>query len=199
MIPAFPLEWPAGWQRTKRPTRSRFGDFTLSRCLQGLFQELDRLRASEVVISTNVELRLDGLPYSGKRAPDDPGVAVYFKLRGEATVLACDSWDTVAHNLRAVMLHIDALRGMHRWGVGTLDRAFTGYKALPPPPAARSWRAVLGLDVYTMENLRAGGPNVIAARYRALAKLRHPDTGGSAAQFAELGRARDEALEELKR
>lgn len=43
-----------------------------------LLAELRLLGAKGLVVSTNVELRLDGLPYSESRHIADPGVAVYF-------------------------------------------------------------------------------------------------------------------------
>jgi hypothetical protein len=58
---------------------------------------------------------------------------VYFKLHGKDRVLACDKWDRVADNIAAIAAHIDAIRRQDRYGVGTIDQAFAGYSALPPP------------------------------------------------------------------
>ncbi|QDU67678.1 J domain-containing protein [Engelhardtia mirabilis] len=193
---ASPLEWPAGWVRTTSPTRARFDDrLTVAAALSVLRAELDRLGASGVVISSNLQLRLDGLPRSGQGEPRDPGAAVYFRLKGKPHVLACDRWSRVAWNLRAISKHIEALRGMDRWGVGSLERVFTGYQALPAPASAvslRSWWDVLGVE-------RSATTEQVQAAYRALARERHPDAGGSDALFSELGRARSEALQEISR
>ena len=40
-----------------------------------LLVELKRLNATNIVISSNVETRQDGLPYARSKEPDDPGVA----------------------------------------------------------------------------------------------------------------------------
>ena len=73
------------------------------------------------MISTNLKLRLDGLPRSDQATPADPGVAVYFELDGKTIVLACDKWNRVADNIYAIAKHVDALRGQDRWGVGTVE------------------------------------------------------------------------------
>jgi DnaJ-domain-containing protein 1 len=125
------------------------------------------------------------LPYSGKKQPDDPGVAVYFRLGKKDRVLACDRWDKVIDNLWAISKHIDSMRGQMRWGVGSIDQAFAGYQALPPANA-KEWWQVLGVHPNaTLEDVKVA--------YRSLAKLAHPDRGGSQARMTELNLAMQEA------
>jgi hypothetical protein len=159
MTAAYPLQWPVGWKRI--PAHHRQGakfakvntdhhpqigtwksiqELTVADALRRLFRELDLLSASNCVVSTNVETRADGLPRSDRRAPDDPGVAVYFQLHGKDRVLACDKWDRVADNIAAIAAHIDAIRRQDRYGVGTIDQAFAGYSALPAPGSAARHR-----------------------------------------------------------
>ena len=102
MTQAYPLEWPAGWDRTlghkREDGRSRFQratggarwpkPITLHVAIKGLIEELERLGAKSIVISTNIVLRNDGLPRSGQKAPEDPGVAVYFEHEGEPMTMA---------------------------------------------------------------------------------------------------------------
>jgi len=158
MTQAYPLNWPTGWPRAvpggrklanfsrKVDTGRGYSDtveVTVAVARERLQRELDLLRAEYVTLSTNLELRLDGLPRSGAPAPVDPGVALYFRIDGKDTVLACDRWTRVADNIVAIAKHIEALRGMDRWGVGTAAQAFAGYQALPAPEAS-NWRTVLG-------------------------------------------------------
>ena len=77
MPEAHPLAWPEGRPRTKRPQRSRF-DVGFANARDELFDEIRRLGGSVPVLSTNVELRRDGLPYASRPEPDDSGAAVYF-------------------------------------------------------------------------------------------------------------------------
>lgn len=200
MSAAYPLSWPLGWKRTQPYHRQRasFGKvrsngrwnskdrLSLAEARGRLVSELERLGAINEVLSTNLELRLDGWPRSGQRAPDDPGAAVYFDYCGRPTVLACDKWDRVEDNIAALAKHIEAMRGMDRWGVGSVEQAFTGYQALPAP---EPWWKTLGLS----------GPNVarqdIASAYRKASQAAHPDRpGGSHDRMAAVNAARDEGL-----
>lgn len=192
-----PLHWPAGRPRTLANRRAtpafgtgfaqRYGDFTINEAIIKLQEELDRLGATSIVLSSNLDLRLDGLPRSGQANPSDPGVALYFKLNGRDTVLACDRWMKVQDNIFAIAKHIDALRGMDRWGVGTIEQAFAGYQALPAP---EQWWQVLGVgEIASADEIRSA--------YRRLASKAHPDTGGSDAAMARLNAARDDGLRKL--
>lgn len=134
-----------------------------------LASELVLLGASNAILSTNIELRLDGQPFSNRRQPDDKGAAVYFKLKGKDVSLACDRWDRVEDNIWAVTKHINSLRGQDRWGVGSIEQAFRGYTALPASTGG-DWWAVLGIAV------NASRDQALSA-YREKARAHHPDTG----------------------
>ena len=41
-------------------------------------EELRRSYTTDLILSMNVDLRRDGLPYANYKEPIDPGVAVYF-------------------------------------------------------------------------------------------------------------------------
>lgn len=157
---------------------------TVADGLEQLGAELKRLGAEEVIVSTNIELTLSGLPRSGKAEPSDRGVAVYFRLKKQDCVLACDRWSRVADNLTAIAKHIEALRGQERWGVGTLEQSFKGYAALPAPET--KWWEVLQCQP------NADYP-IISAQYTKLARNCHPDRGGSVDKMADLNVAMEAA------
>lgn len=193
---AYPLHWPQGWPRT--PDRERgMARFHRSGRDLSMRDSVERLRGQfgyrkfvteKLVISTNVELRRDGLPYSNRRAPVDPGAAVYFKMDGQSYAMPCDRWDRVEDNLAAIAAHLEAMRGQERWGVGSLDRAFAGYAALPAPEPEEPWWRVLGIEEHAP--LAA-----VEAHYRSQAKIAHPDSGGSHEGMARLTRAIQQARE----
>lgn len=193
---AYPLAWPTGWIRTAPENRqpSQFGKGygakpTIAEGAQGVIRELERMGVPdwEIVISTNVRPRLDGLPRSGERQPDDPGAAVYFRLDDEPRVLACDRWTRVGCNLRAIAKHIVALRGMERWGVGSLEQAFRGYVALTDGSELQRWTGILEVPPEAT-------PEEIIAAHRAKALEHHPDRGGDPDRMADINAARDEGL-----
>lgn len=120
---AYPLSWPAGRARTERWRRERAKfDVTFARARDNIIAEIGRLAGRypdpQVVISTNIALRRDGLPLAGQRQPDDHGVAVYFLYKKRQMSFACDRWEKIEHNMQAIAKTIEALRGIARWGTG---------------------------------------------------------------------------------
>ena len=211
MIPAYPLQWPAGWPRTpaaetragrfgvKRQDRSHtsFAEITVAEATKRVLGELSRMGIdrANVVISTNLALRLDGLPRSGQAAPRDAGAAVYWQTRkGERRVMAIDQYWKVEENLAAVAATLDAMRAIERHGgARVLERAFTGFTALPAPDARKHWREVLGFAAAAQVSAE-----LLRDRYRKLASARHPDrAGGSDAAMSELNVALAEAEREI--
>lgn len=131
---AYPLSWPHGRPRAPYRSRSAFRGRTFGATRDFLVNELRLLGAHHIVLSTNIPLRQDGLPYATFRTPDDPGVAVYFEYKKKPMAFCCDLWMKVEDNMHAVAKTIEALRGIARWGTGDMmDAAFSGFVALPPP------------------------------------------------------------------
>lgn len=197
-VSRYPLQWPAGWLRAKGRERAAFstkqsadGRLSIFQATARLEQQLDLLRARNPILSTNVQLRLDGRPRSDME-PSDPGAAVYFGFRGKATVFACDRWTRVADNIAAIAAHIDAIRRVERYGIGSLEQALAGYKALPADSAA-DWRRVFSLPAghVTADQLDEA--------YKRLAREHHPDVngGGNHDRMTQINRAHDFAIAEL--
>jgi len=187
---AYPLYWPEGWPRTPSHRR-QYGKFetTFAKARDHAANEVHLLGGRYVVISSNIPLRRDGLPYAGQAEPSDPGIAVYFEKAGKQMVFACDRYDKTWKNLRAIGKTIEAIRGIERWGASDmLERALSAFEALPPP--GKHWREILKLN--------GGKPtrDQVDAQYRLLARVCHPDIGGSDAAMAELNAARDAAMKE---
>lgn len=211
MINAYPLSWPEGWKRTER-TRLRDAKFanrvkhpqhswkmnqelTVADGVTRVLEQLDRMGIDkqDVIISTNVRTRLDGMPRSGEREPEDRGAAVYWKAQNQPMrCMAVDQYTTVADNLAAIAATLEAMRAIERHGgAQILDRAFTGFAALPEK-ASQPWREVLGLQGEGFISI-----DVIESRFKELALKHHPDQGGDPDKFRELLAARETAKAEV--
>jgi hypothetical protein len=193
-VEAYPLTWPVGYPRTKYPERNlRFKQTSLAKCRDLVLKELERLGARGIVLSTNIPLRQDGLPYGDfeRRHITDKGVAVYFSIDKQPTVLCCDAWDRWEDNFYSIAKTIEAMRGIDRWGVSEmLKRAFTGFTALPESTTTTMnvWQ-ILGLSDCPAD------VDSVKAAYRQQVKKVHPDVpGGSHELMQKLNLAYEEAL-----
>jgi hypothetical protein len=208
-ITAYPLCWPNGWKRTSphRRTRAKFstqrteytstgawkrkGEVTIEQGIRRVLEELERMgiMRSSIIVSSDLRLRNDGLPYSSQATSKlDAGVAVYWRDGQHQRCMAIDRYDRIADNLAAVAATIEAMRAIERHGgAEILDRAFTGFAALPAPASQDKPHEILGVD----ENATR---EEIDHAYRRLAMQAHPDRGGSAEQMARYNAARDSML-----
>lgn len=211
MTQAYPLQWPQGWPRFKGwRTAAKFGTaknndvldrskrrLSINDAMRRLASELESLGVrnarDDSVVSTNLRLNMSGQPRGDQGEPTDPGVAVYWQKPGQPMrVMAIDRYNRVADNIAAVAATLNAMRAIERHGgAQILERAFTGFDALPPPQSAitppASWWSVLGVSADATAN-------AIEAAYRAKAKTAHPDAGGSNDAMAALNAARAAGL-----
>lgn len=211
-IPAYPLQWPAGWKRMPAHLRTtaRFvkkerkyhqgggsytqdKELTIADGVERVRLELSRMGVhdDDLVINSNLELRLDGFPKSNQREPEDPGIAVYWLDAGTTRCMAIDRYNRVADNLAAVAATLDAMRAIERHGgAEILTRAFTGFTALPS--SAESWWGVLEVEP-------EANAEEINAAYRRLRSKHHPDHGGDVEAFRRVQRAYDDYQQEAAR
>lgn len=185
---AYPLQWPQGWPTTKPVERVKHPSFKcdVPQALRQLKREVELLGGQNLILSSNYTL--------GNERPKEPGVVAYFKFDGAEVAIPCDRWIIIEHNIRAIALTIEAMRGMERWGAKHMIKAmFTGFKQLPQQTGGqRPWWVVLQLQRIP-EAKDQHVQNMLAKTYRILATERHPDKGGSHEAMTELNRAYSEA------
>ena len=187
-VEAYPLQWPAGWPITKYRENSRFKT-TFAKARDTLFEEIRRLGGTMPVLSSNVELRRDGLPYANRIPHGSPGVAIYFDYKGQAKCFPRDKYLKVEDNIWALCKTIEALRGIERWGGSeSLEAAFQGFEALPDQSNG-SWWAVLGVH-------EKATPAEVDIAYRRARKNSHPDHGGNDSQFNAVQQAWQQYIEQ---
>lgn len=201
---SYPLQWPPGWRRARSRSAARFysangkskaGNVGIGEAVKRVLHELHAFGVEEgdSIISSNLRTRLNGLPLASQPEPEDPGVAIYWKRPADEQhkVMALDRYDRVADNIAAIAATLEAMRRIERHGGAViLDRAFTGFLALPAP---NTWRDVLQFyGEFTEPSL-----NEVKIRFRELSRAAHPDNGGTDAKMAELNWARSEAEKEL--
>lgn len=199
----YPLCWPEDWKRTpsysrKRATFSSYGnDLSVNGGINRVLQQLNLMgiKRDDVLISTNMETRLDGLPRSDARQPADPGVAVCWRKKQDAPMqcMAVDIYSTVAGNLGGIAATLEAMRAIERHGGSQVqERTFRGFAALPARTET-AWR-----DVMRFASDTAVTREQVELRFKVLAKEMHPDTPtGSHDAMAALNAAKEQALKEV--
>lgn len=207
MIPAYPLQWPASRERIKTPGVTRYA-ITLVTAYSYATKQLLLLGASKIVISSNAILKKNGSPSIKQPKVADAGAAVWFQLTGDPLVwysISCDTYDSVAGNLRAIGLSVVDIRKVTQRVNTPLIQTFaatppnlsqqqkrTPPRQDPPPrqdngyPKPPAWCTILSV------NANATWSEAKRAYYR-LAKIYHPDLGGNSTQFQELNTAYLEA------
>jgi hypothetical protein len=202
-ITTYPLCWPDHVARIPPHSRGnpQFSERTIAAAVQFLLAEINRLNGrrwdyddSDVIISSNLKLKLGGLPSGNQPEPADTGIAAYFKLRffrgGKAyerpLVMTCDKWRKSADNIYAIGKHIESQRAQFRWGCGSVEQAFQGYVAIPERCGGEAWWTILGVP-------STADKAAVELAYKTKAKTEHPDAGGSQERWVKLQTAFEQA------
>ena len=188
-VTAYPLCWPAGWSRPKKTVQSRFGKWdkpiTISLATYFTLEQLRMMgkKRDQVIISSDLKLRNDGLPYSTQRDPEDKGVSVWWMDGDEQKVIALAPYNRIADNLYAIGKTLEAMRGISRWGgAEILTRTFSGFAALEHLPDEKPWWEVLGCEENDPEE-------TVVFRYKKVRSFCHPNNGGTVEEFDEINKA----------
>lgn len=74
-IRAYPLYWPEGWPRagSHQVKRARFDDHSVAEGRRVVSDQVRLFGGKDLIVSSNLELRLDGNPRSNQRQPADRG------------------------------------------------------------------------------------------------------------------------------
>jgi hypothetical protein len=130
-------------------------------------------------------------------------VEVIFDRQATRYVFRCEKWNDVGDNLRAIYHSIRFLyKALTEYGVvkdesifdETFQRIFGGFIATPDDTVlmltdgSKPWFEILGVE-------KNATKEAIRNAYRALAKIHHPDSGGSPEDFKRLRTAYDRAME----
>ena len=126
-------------------------------------------------------------------------VEVIFDRGGKRYVKRCSMWEHSLDNLRAIGLSVEYLyRAVEVYGVegeefdNLFNSVFIGIEATPDDIVLMlghdtDWWSILGV------NREAKKEEIINA-FRSLAKIHHPDAGGSPEQFQKIRTAYEEGL-----
>lgn len=188
---AYPLSWPTGWPKTE-PMRREGAKFktTLPAALANLQRQIGLMGGKNIILSSNYTL--------GSANPKEPGVVAYFEWQSLKMAIPCDRWFRIEHNVQAIALTVEAMRGMERWGAKHMIKAmFTGFKALPEKASGIDPMAVLGIETAHGQPITE---QIITDAFRRRCKTEHPDVAtGSEDKFRILREAHDLAMATVRK
>lgn len=195
------LDWPDGFERTPPEERESYpGGFevTQRRAIDDLLEELRSWGADEIRLDTGAEhqKRNPHLPYANS-TPDDPSAVAYFERNGQQYAIACDSWDNLRDNLRAIGKYVEHKRMLPKYGITTAEAEFETAK-LPPAGEDAVVAGPAGQEPHEVLGVAPDAPaDVVRAAARQLKKKHHPDNGGGDTErFKEVVSAEEAMLDE---
>jgi hypothetical protein len=194
-----PLQWHG--PTTPASERRSFYSFRASwpNTLELLQRELGYLEARDVVIEADFgesDLRQDGWPRANARQPSHPGIRIAFTSKHGPLIYATDAYANWQHNVRAIALGLEALRAVDRYGITRTGEQYTGWRQIADRPhipttdeRTEAARLIRDLAGETGGGLLTGirdDPELRRKYVRRASRVTHPDTGGSAREFAAL-------------
>jgi hypothetical protein len=160
--------------------------------LSQLRYELEKLGAKSAVVEIDYaggDLRLDGLPYANTK-PNSPRVRLSFEAPDIGPqCFMCDTYPMWQENLRGIVMTLDRLRAIERYGATRGKQQYRGWAGLP----AKATDGFQNREEARAFLMRASGLNGSATDdqlYREAARRAHPDKGGDAQMMAKVNAAR---------
>lgn len=131
LIEPYPLYWPEGKPFTDERRKAKFKT-SFAQARDGLIEEIQRFGGDSIVITTDVAVRRDGLPYANQPEPQNPGVAVWFWRDGKLICFCCDEWNAIRDNMQALRKTVEYMRAIQRWGShAMMEQAVEAFAYLP--------------------------------------------------------------------
>jgi len=177
--------WPGELTPEHKRMRSPFGS-PLYVTLATLRTELRQLNARRPVLEVAIpeaKFRIDGRPYADAKATH-PGVVLSLPATSEGPLrYATDKFLTWQDNLRAIVLGLEALRRVERYGITRRGEQYQGFRAIES--GARAIGSAPAMDEATAITVLRAAAEVeldadIELRYliRAAQARSHPDVNG---------------------
>lgn len=199
-----PLVWPEGRIRASERKRQYGWDSSFDEAFASLKDEAGRTGITAWRLSVD---------------RGEPGAAFWFRRDGDEglSVLACDGWDRLAHNIKAIALTLQRTRLLEGYGCYSAREALEGARygalvvaepieaSLPKPGfLARIFGVKSAVPRVPSpgpsETWREvlgisaqASPQEIEEAYRRGVKMCHPDRGGTTEQFQKIIEAYEQA------
>ena len=171
-----------------------------SATLEQLGRETDKLGARLVVLQVDVTdqwIRRDGMLHARAQV-GSPAVRVAFESRHGPLTYAADRYDRWQDNLRAIVLSLEALRAVDRYGVSSRGEQYKGWTAIAATAQPVAMAVIDAARLLAEETDFAFKPAdlivepaLVRRAFRGAMFRNHPDHGGDGAKLDRITAARD--------
>lgn len=208
--------WPESWDRNSRGKSNPFQSL-YSTTLTQLVHELEMIQARDAYLQVDVpasQIRVDGMLRADATANYRGVILTIDSATHGILTYTCDAFEVESWqrgerdwqvNLRAIMLGLEALRKLERYGIADRGQQYAGFAQLGSGIAmGRSVEHKMSVEEawkIVTEGANAQGttltlfPDLIRGFYSVAARRLHPDRGGDVEVFKKLVEARDLLLE----
>lgn len=176
------------WPRAVTAQRRRSMFDTSDAKIRGeLVTELRMHHASNVVLSLDIgerDLRNDGHLRADTR-PEGPGVILSMTTPDGPLSFPCDTFESTADNLLAIVRTMNALRRTGTYGVTRNEEQYASWRAIEAGGSGGSREAALAVirEFVWTEDGTMRLPGDVTRAIRLAKRFSHPDQGGSAEDF----------------
>lgn len=185
--------WPAG-ALTRNRKLSQFSA-PMRSTLKQLTSELAAIKAKNVVMQIALEetqFRNDGYPRAQAK-PEHPGVVLSMETPDGPLSFPCDTFSNWQDNLRAIVLTMEKLRAINRYGVTKHGEQYAGWRAIEAPAPVVAFSSVDDARDFlrrVASRVDVVSPDMELPRLiRAARRASHPDMGGDSDLFQRVGEA----------
>lgn len=177
--------WPGAATPASRRRSSRTFTVSAAATLQELEAEIARHSGRDAFLEVDVterDVRQDGSLRSSAR-PGSPGVVLYFTHPTQGALrFAADSHQVWHHNVRAILLTLEALRSVERYGAVQDAQQFRGFKALPASTTTLTMGRSAAIEIlaaHSQINIAQDAElDLLREAYRRARARTHPDVVG---------------------
>jgi hypothetical protein len=183
--------WPGPRTPASARRRSPFSAAWSTTTIE-LDRELHYLAARRAVIELDLEdrwFRLDGLPRANAPQPADPGVVLSLPDTKHGPLrYSCDAFTRWQDNFRAIVLGLESLRRVERYGIAKRGEQYAGWKQISAATLTRDQardrlaRVLRADPAYRDDRIDVLADTALARK--ALTRS-HPDAGGDPDVFRD--------------
>jgi hypothetical protein len=203
------LLWPEGVRRTEKPSEPPYW-VKFEKAFDTLKEQLRKMQVADPIITWNLDWDSPHRASLAENPMEDAGVVIYFKWKNKNRFVPCDKWNSIIGNMRACTVFLQSVQLMEMSRINSMfiDKMLDAvlnieHFKLAVPSKQTTSKAFYNSDRDWLEILEINDPlptsEEIQNAYNHLARRYHPDVRTDDGSMAVINRAREIALEFVRK